>query len=71
MRVPYSQVFQINPNGSVSPRGQVQIGGVTMGGPGVSFTVGVTMGGIDIASKAGHDLEIELAGDVTIIKGVY
>ena len=70
MRVTFSQVFQTNANGSISPRTTVQIGGVTMS-PGVSFTPGVSFGGVDIASLAGHDLEIEQSGNVIVIKSVY
>jgi hypothetical protein len=63
-------VFQTNPNGSVSPRTTVQIGGVTMG-PGVAFTPGVSFSGVDIASLVGHDLEIHQSGNVTVITTVY
>lgn len=71
MRVPFSQVFSRNADGSCTPRGAVQIGGVTMG-PGVSFTAGVSFSGVDIAQYAGHDLDVEQRGDGTmVIKGVY
>lgn len=70
MRVPFNTVFQINPNGSVSPKGTVTLGGVTMSS-GVSFTKGVSFAGVDIASIAGQDLEIEKNGEITVIKAVY
>jgi hypothetical protein len=70
MRVPFSQVFSQNPDGTVTPRSQVTIGGVTMG-PGVTFTRGVAFSGIDIASMAGRDLEVEYQGQVVVVKGVY
>ena len=70
MRVPYSQIFQVNPNGSVTPRMQVQIGGVTMG-PGVAFGGGVSFGGVDLAAMKGKDIEVEQQGNVIVIKGFY
>lgn len=42
--------FQHNPDGSWSPLHPVTINGVTMGGPGVKFTVGVAFGGVDLAA---------------------
>jgi translation elongation factor EF-1alpha len=70
MRVPFSDVFEINPNGSVSPRTRVRIGGVTMGS-GVSFGRGAFFGGVELASYIEHDLEIEYEGDIVVIKGAY
>jgi len=70
MRVPFSQVFAQNPDGTVTPRTQVSVGGVTMG-PGVTFTRGVVFSGIDIASMAGHDLDVEYQGQVVVVKGVF
>lgn len=70
MRVPYSEVFNIQ-NGAASPRMAVRIGGVTMG-PGVSFGGGVQMGGLDMAKMAGRDLEVVQSADgVVEIKGHY
>jgi len=71
MRVPYDQIFQVNADGSVSPRMPVSVGGITMGGPGISFNVGVSFGGVDIASLRGKDIEIERQADAVIIKGFY
>ena len=71
MRVPFVEVFQKNPNGSITPRAPVKIGGVTMG-PGVTFTRGVATSGIDIANYEGHILEVEQEDDGTfVITGVY
>ena len=70
MRVKFDQVFQVNANGSVTPRTRVQIGGVTMG-PGVAFGGGVSFSGVDIASKRGKDIEVEQQGDIVVIKGFY
>ena len=70
MRVPYSQVFQVNPDGSVSPRVAVHINGVQMG-PGVAFGGGVSFGGVDLAALKGKDLDVEVSGGIYHIKGHY
>jgi hypothetical protein len=70
MRVPFSAVFQTNANGSVSPKTNVTIGGVTMS-PGVSFSKGVSFSGIDIAQYVGHDLEVIYQGTNVIVKSIY
>lgn len=70
MRVPFSQVFRVNPNGSVSPKTTVVFGGVTMG-PGVSFGKGAFFGGVEITAHIGKDLEIEHKGGTVILKSIY
>lgn len=71
MRVKFSEVFAIGVNGMISPKLPVNIGGVQMG-PGVSFGGGVAFGGIQLASIAGHDLEIDRAPNgVVTLKGHY
>jgi flagellar hook protein FlgE len=71
MRVSFYDVFIENGNGSFTPKGTVQIGGITMGN-GVSFTKGVSFSGIDIATYEGYDLEVEQNnGGPIVIKGVY
>jgi hypothetical protein len=70
MRVPFSQIFQANPDGSISPKRAVHINGMTMG-PGVAFGGGVSFGGVDITALRGRDLEVEYHSDVVVIKGFY
>ena len=70
MRVSFYQVFNVNPDGSVSPKVTVAIGGVTMG-PGVAFQRGVAFAGVEIAAHVGKDLEVEQQGNVVVIKGIY
>jgi hypothetical protein len=65
----FDQIFKTNDNGSISPIYVVQVGGVTMS-PGVSFTPGVSMGGVDIASYKGHDLLVDTAKGVIVLKGI-
>lgn len=69
-RVGFWQVFKINPDGSLEPLRRVRIGGVEFG-LGVRFTRGVSFSGIDLFQFIGNDLEIEVQGEIVIIKGVY
>lgn len=62
MRVPFSQVFRRNADGSYSPTTVVKVGPVQMG-PGVAFGQGVSFGGLDVASIAGKDLDVEQNAD--------
>jgi len=71
MRVSFDEVFQTSPDGAITPKATVTIGGVTMG-PGVTFTRGVVFSGVDIANYEGHDLEVEKQADgAVVINGVY
>ena len=70
MRVPFNRVFEVNIDGSVSPKTTVQIRGETMG-TGLLFGKGVMFAGIDIASMAGRDIEVDRTARGIIIKGFY
>ncbi len=71
MRVPFSSVFTQNPDGSFSPLTVVKIGGAVIS-PATAFRAGASFGGLDIASIAGHDLEIDKSNDGSVeIKGNY
>lgn len=69
MRVAFHELFDTS-GGQIRPKQKVQIGGVQMT-PGVMFGGGVSFGGVDLSQYVGHDLEVEYAGDVAVIKGVY
>ena len=70
MRMRFDDVFRENADGSYSPRRTVRMEKVTLG-PGVSFTPAVEFCGVDIASYAGQDLEVEKHPDGTVeIKGI-
>ena len=69
MRYKFSDVFSVI-NGSISPKTQVQIGGVTMS-PGVSFGGGVSFSGVDLSQHAGKDIEGDVQNGVLVIKGFY
>ncbi|MBC8550954.1 MAG: hypothetical protein H8D23_15015 [Candidatus Brocadiales bacterium] len=65
MRVPFSQIFQINQNGMITPLTVVKLGGVTMG-PGVAFGGGVSIGGVELTSLVGKDLEVQNQPDGSV-----
>jgi len=70
VRVRFDDIFQDNGDGTYSPRRTVRIEAVTFG-PGVSFDANVEFCGVDIASYAGQDLEVEEDADGTVeIKGI-
>lgn len=70
MRVPFHQIFQVQNDGSITPRVPVNLNGVTMT-PGVSFTAGVSFGGVDVHTLRGRDLDVEQADGVYVITGYF
>lgn len=70
MRYRFDQIFQLNQDGSISPRMQINISGVTLG-PGVAFGSGVAFGGVNFFNFRGNDIEADQEGEVLKIKGFY
>lgn len=68
-KAPFNAIFQVNANGSVSPRTPVSVNGITMA-PGVSFGEGVLFGGLDLAAMKDKTFLVERQGDLLVIKGV-
>lgn len=66
----FHEVFRETINGSLTPERLIRIGGATFG-PGVTFSRGVSFGGVDIFQFYGHDIEAEEHGDVLVITGFY
>ena len=54
--VQYRQIFNVYPNGMITPRIPVRIGGVTMG-PGVRFGGGVLVGGVNLHAYSNRNIE--------------
>jgi hypothetical protein len=63
----WDQVFTVNDDGSVSPRGPIYYHGISLGGPGIKFGRGVSFGGIDFAALQGHDLNAHFEGQMLVI----
>lgn len=70
MRIRFWEVFEENPNGSISPRTTIKVGGVILS-PGVSFTKGVTFGGVDFFNYYGMDLEVDNVESILVLRGFY
>lgn len=70
-RINFNQIFDRNTKtGAITPRNNVRVGGVTFG-PGVTFGSGVSFSGIDLSRYTDNDFEVDIEGDLFIIKGIY
>lgn len=70
-RIRFDQIFDRNTEtGAITPRTRVRVGGVTFG-PGVTFGTGVLFNGIDLSRFTNNDFEVDIEGDLFIIKGIY
>lgn len=70
-RVTFDSIFIRHTDGTLEPRQQIRVGGVTLG-PGVRFS-NTFFGGVNFSDPQllGHDLEIQTTSGVVIISGVY
>ena len=69
-RYSFWDVFQLLPDGSLMPKRQIHVNGITFG-PGVGFGRGVSFGGIDFTQYLGKDIAAEEKDNILIIKGLY
>lgn len=69
-RVPYTTVFRVNRDGSVSPRVPIRFKGISMSGN-QSFNRGVSFNGVDFAAMQGHDISVVRNGEWWDIQGFY
>lgn len=70
-RINFNQIFNRDETtGTISPRTTVRVGGVTFG-PGVNFGPGVLFSGINLSEFVDNDFEVDIEGDVYIIRGIY
>ena len=70
-RYKFLNIFQENPDGSLSPKRVIYVNGITFG-PGVSFGPGVAFGGVNFYQYKYLDIAVEERSDgVLIIKGFY
>lgn len=70
MRVRFSEVFTQRPDGCVTPKVPVVLGGVRIE-PGTDFGCRVRIGGVHFAAVRGRDLEIERSGGVVHVLRHY
>ena len=69
-RYKFLEVFTENPDGSLTPKRQIFVNGISFG-PGVIFQKGVAFGGIDFHLYKYWDISGEEEGGVLVIKGFY
>ena len=69
-RVTFDSVFNVNADGTITPRQTTRIGGVTIT-PGVTISGNISIGGINIAQYVGRELEITTDGGAIVITGIY
>lgn len=70
-RINFDQIFDVNSEtGSITPKNRVKVGGVTFS-RGVSFGQGVSFSGIDLSRYMGNDFEVDIEGDLFVLKGIY
>ena len=70
IRFKFYDLFQELPNGSLTPKREIIINGISFG-PGVSFTRGVSFSGVDILQYKGFEIAGEENNGAIIIKGFY
>ena len=69
MRVPFSKLFSVLPDG-FSPLSRLEIRGFTLK-PGVWIGEGMSIPGLDLMAIRGRDLEVESSTMGQVIRGAY
>ena len=69
-RYKFLEIFQENPNGSLTPRRVINVNGITFS-PGVTFGSGVAFGGVNFHQYKYFDIAAEEQNGVLLIKGFY
>ena len=69
-RVTFDSVFKVNTDGTIEPKQTTRIGGITIT-PGIKFSKGIGIGGIDLTQFINRDLEITTDNGVIVITGIY
>jgi len=69
-RYKFLDIFQENPDGSLSPKRAININGITFD-RGVSFSPGVSFGGVDFHRFKYLDVAAEEQNGVLVVKGFY
>ena len=64
----FLDIFQENSDGSLTPRSQINVNGITFG-PGVNFQKGVAFGGIDFHLYKYRDISVREENNVLTILG--
>ena len=65
----FSDLFTLLPNGNVSPKQPIKMGGLTMGA-GSSISRNVTMNGVNLAESWDKELTVKMVDGVVVIDAV-
>lgn len=63
-------MFRENPDGSLTPKRQIHVNGITFGSE-TTFQKGVAFGGVDFHLYKYWDIAGEIKNDLFILKGFY
>lgn len=66
----FSDIFQENPDGSLSPRVRMRVNGIEFG-PGMSFSPGTSLGGIDFFQYKNLDIAADIDNEILVLRGFY
>jgi len=70
-RYKFLDVFQENPDGSLTPKRKIYVNGITFGPGGVNFQKGVAFGGIDFHLYKYWDIAGDELDGALAIKGFF
>jgi hypothetical protein len=70
LRVQFSDIFEVNPDGTVRPLTPIHIGANTID-RGELLSKGAVVGGMDIAEMIGRELEIDTAPTGIVLTAIY
>jgi hypothetical protein len=70
MRIPFNDVFEINLDGSVSPKVEVHFEGHVLG-TGIPIQPGQWIGELNISAHLGKDVEVEEQGHALLLMGFF
>jgi hypothetical protein len=69
-RVTFREIFNVFPDGTLEPRVNIQVGGISFG-PGVRFSRGASFAGIDFTLFIDRDIQIDRSDGNIQILGVF
>lgn len=69
-RYNFSDIFQVDFGGTVSPKRKIRVNG-TIVDTGVIIRKGVLVGGVDLFELKDNEIEAEEQGDTLILRSIY
>jgi len=70
LRFKFSDIFQKNSDGSLTPKVVISVNGITFG-PGILIREGIAVGGVDLFKYQKNDVAIEKNEGINKIIGFY